>query len=179
MAQKTASGLPTIGDVIRAWRKFHGLRSTELAEKARVRSQYLSEIEHNRTANPREEYLEKLAAALKITLRDIYARQMPPEDRVVTTPNSQQGAAGQGSQKESSATATNGQQLRRRRSGALASPPMEEPPLVSHSDEATTVGQAIDEVIGGLSQEECNRLREILVPHVRQLVRLIKLHTGG
>lgn len=56
MAQKSTSRLPTIGDVIRAWRKFHGLRSIELAEKAEVRSQYLSEIENNKTANPREEF---------------------------------------------------------------------------------------------------------------------------
>jgi transcriptional regulator with XRE-family HTH domain len=79
MAQTTATGLPTIGDVIRAWRKYHGLRSKELAAKAGVRSQYLSEIEHNRTANPKEEYLVKLADALGVPLQDIYGRQMPPE----------------------------------------------------------------------------------------------------
>jgi transcriptional regulator with XRE-family HTH domain len=102
MAQKTTTSLPTIGDVIRAWRDFHGLRSTELAALAGVRSQYLSEIEHNRTANPREEFLKKLAVPLKITLRDIYARQMPPEDGgAQPTPNSKQGVAGQGSQQVS------------------------------------------------------------------------------
>jgi transcriptional regulator with XRE-family HTH domain len=110
MAQKTATGIPTIGDVIRAWREFHGLRSTELAALAGVRSQYLSEIEHNRTANPREEFLKKLAVPLKITLRDIYARQMPPEDAAsVTIQSSKQGVAGQGNQKESSAKVEDGE----------------------------------------------------------------------
>jgi transcriptional regulator with XRE-family HTH domain len=81
MAQTTVTDIPTIGDVIRAWRKFRELSSGELAEKAGVRSQYLSEIEHNRTANPREKYLVKLADALKVPLQDIYGRRMPPEKR--------------------------------------------------------------------------------------------------
>jgi transcriptional regulator with XRE-family HTH domain len=98
MVQKIATRLPTIGDVIRAWRKFRGLRSIELAEKAEVRSQYLSEIENNKTANPREEFLEKLAEALGVPLQDILGRRLPPEDgEVGVTSDSQQ--AGEGYQK--------------------------------------------------------------------------------
>lgn len=70
-------------------------------------------------------------------------------------------------------------ELRRRRGGALASDPIEEPPPDSQAVEARTVGQDIDAVVEALSQEERDRLREILVPHVRQLVRLMKLNTGG
>jgi transcriptional regulator with XRE-family HTH domain len=79
MAQMSTSDLPRIGDVIRAWRIFRGLRSTELAARAEVRSQYLSEIEHNRTNNPKEDYLKKLADALRVPLNDILGRRMPPE----------------------------------------------------------------------------------------------------
>ena len=79
MAQKTATGLPTIGAVIRAWRLFRRLTSTELSKKAGVRIAYLSEIEHDRTINPKEEYLVKLAAALGVPLQDIYGRRLPPE----------------------------------------------------------------------------------------------------
>jgi len=68
---------------------------------------------------------------------------------------------------------------RRRRGGALSSDPIEEPTPDSQAVEATTVGQDIDEVIEGLSQEGLKALREILVPHTRQLVRLIKLNRGG
>jgi transcriptional regulator with XRE-family HTH domain len=81
MAQTTATTIPTIGDVIRAWRIFRELSSGELAERAEVRPQYLSEIEHNRTVNPREEYLVKLADALDVPLQDIYGRRMPPKKR--------------------------------------------------------------------------------------------------
>jgi transcriptional regulator with XRE-family HTH domain len=80
MAQTTPAGIPTIGTVIRAWRIFHGFTSTELAEKAGVRIGYLSEIEHDRTTNPKEKYLGKLAAGLELTLLDIYGRRMPPKD---------------------------------------------------------------------------------------------------
>jgi transcriptional regulator with XRE-family HTH domain len=78
MARMTTTGLTPIGDVVRAWRKFRGFSSTKLADKAGVRLSYLSEIEHNRTINPREEYLEKLALALEVPLEDILGRRMPP-----------------------------------------------------------------------------------------------------
>jgi transcriptional regulator with XRE-family HTH domain len=81
MVQTTVSGLPTIGDVILAWRKFRGLRSTELVKKARIKKGYLSAVEHNKRANPQEEYLVKLADALEVPLQDIYGRRMPPEKR--------------------------------------------------------------------------------------------------
>jgi transcriptional regulator with XRE-family HTH domain len=77
MAQTTSNSLPTVGEVILAWRKTHELSSTQLANKAGVRIAYLSEIEHNKTQYPREEYLEKLALALGLELADIYARRMP------------------------------------------------------------------------------------------------------
>jgi transcriptional regulator with XRE-family HTH domain len=79
MAQKTATGLPTIGAIIRAWRLFRRLTSTELSKKAGVRIAYLSEIEHDRTINPKEKYLVKLADALGVPLQDIYGRRTPPE----------------------------------------------------------------------------------------------------
>jgi transcriptional regulator with XRE-family HTH domain len=71
------------------------------------------------------------------------------------------------------------QKLRRRRSGALASDPIERQTPDSQRVEDTTVGQDIDDVLEGLSQEELKEFREILVPHTRQLVRLVKLNTGG
>jgi transcriptional regulator with XRE-family HTH domain len=81
MTQGTTKRLPTIGTVIRAWRIYHGFSSTELAEKAGVRLGYLSEIEHDRTLRPYEDYLEKLADALHVPLGDILGRRMPPKKR--------------------------------------------------------------------------------------------------
>ena len=81
MAQKTTTRLPTIGTVIRAWRLFCGMSSTELAEKAGVRIAYLSEIENERTINPKEKFLEKLADALEVPLEDILGRRMPPKKK--------------------------------------------------------------------------------------------------
>jgi transcriptional regulator with XRE-family HTH domain len=104
MAKKTATSLPPIGDVILAWRKFRGFSSTKLADKAGVRIAYLSEIEHNKTAYPREQYLEKLAIALEVPLQDIYGRRMPPENgRVGVISQSQEGEV-----KERSKEATSG-----------------------------------------------------------------------
>jgi transcriptional regulator with XRE-family HTH domain len=91
MAQTATTSLPTIGDVIRAWRIFHGLSSTELSEKAGVRSQYLSEIEHNRTANPKQEKLEKLAVALEVPLQDILGRRLPLEKAEVDDGQAKEG----------------------------------------------------------------------------------------
>jgi transcriptional regulator with XRE-family HTH domain len=81
MAQITTKRLPTTGVVIRAWRIFRGFSSTELAEKAGVRLGYLSEIEHDRKIRPDEDYLEKLANALHVPLKDILGRRMPPKKR--------------------------------------------------------------------------------------------------
>jgi transcriptional regulator with XRE-family HTH domain len=103
MAKTATTRLPTIGAVIRAWRKFRGMTSTELSEKAGVRIAYLSEIEHDRTRRPEEEYLEKLADALEVPLEDILGRRMPPKNGgMVTTPIPQQTVAKQGSQQPSS-----------------------------------------------------------------------------
>jgi transcriptional regulator with XRE-family HTH domain len=82
MADALAPDIPTIGETLRAWRTFRGLSSTELAGKAGVRIAYLSEIEHNRTANPRPKYLEKLAAALAVPVLDILARKMPHDREI-------------------------------------------------------------------------------------------------
>jgi XRE family transcriptional regulator of biofilm formation len=100
MAKMTTTGVTPIGDVILAWRKFRGFNSTKLADKAGVRLSYLSEIEHNRTVNPREEYLEKLALALEVPLEDILGRRMPPVNGEAS--GSQQGGGAEGSQKGAS-----------------------------------------------------------------------------
>ena len=100
MVKMTTTGLTPIGDVILAWRKFRGFNSTKLADKAGVRLSYLSEIEHNRTVNPREEYLEKLALALEVPLEDILGRRMPPVNGEAS--GSQKGGGAEGSQKGAS-----------------------------------------------------------------------------
>ena len=100
MAKMTTTGVTPIGDVILAWRKFRGFNSTKLADKAGVRLSYLSEIEHNRTVNPREEYLEKLALALEVPLEDILGRRMPPVNGEAS--GSQKGGGAEGSQKGAS-----------------------------------------------------------------------------
>jgi transcriptional regulator with XRE-family HTH domain len=103
MAKMTTTGLTPIGDVVRAWREFRGFSSTKLADKAGVRLSYLSEIEHNKTASPREEYLEKLALALEVPLEDIYGRRLPPKaGEAGETSGSQQGGGDDGSHKGAS-----------------------------------------------------------------------------
>jgi transcriptional regulator with XRE-family HTH domain len=100
MAKMTAAGLTPIGDVVRAWREFRGFSSTKLADKAGVRLSYLSEIEHNKTASPREEYLEKVALVLEVPLEDIYGRRLPSADgQAGGASSSKRGEGDEGSQK--------------------------------------------------------------------------------
>jgi hypothetical protein len=65
------------------------------------------------------------------------------------------------------------QMFHRRSSGVLGSPLRAELPPESGSAETTTIGQEIDAVLGGLSQKEREKLREILVPQAKQLAQLI------
>jgi transcriptional regulator with XRE-family HTH domain len=141
------SGIPTIGDVVREWRRYHQISLTEFSKRTKLTKGYISELEHNKIDNPKQDKLERMAEPLRISVRDILSRRMP--------------------------------ELRRRRGGALASPPIEEPSPMPDSVEATTVGQDIDKELEGLSQEECDMVREFLVPQARQLKRLIKLNRGG
>ena len=141
------SGIPTIGDVVREWRRYHQISLTEFSKRTKLTKGYISELEHNKIDNPKQDKLERMAEPLRISVRDILSRRMP--------------------------------ELRRRRGGALASPSIEEPSPMPDSVEATTVGQDIDKELEGLSQEECDMVREFLVPQARQLKRLIKLNRGG
>jgi transcriptional regulator with XRE-family HTH domain len=90
MTEEAVAIIPTIGEVVRAWREFRGLRPTELAQRAGVRKSYLSELEHNKTANPKQEHLAKIAEALAIPVLDILARRMPGNaDEETVTPHDQ------------------------------------------------------------------------------------------
>jgi transcriptional regulator with XRE-family HTH domain len=107
MANAATTRLPTIGAVILAWRKYREMTSTELSEKAGVRIAYLSEVEHDRTIHPQEEFLEKLADALKVPLEDILGRRMPPKDGgVVIIPTAKVAGVQTGRKRQESQQAT-------------------------------------------------------------------------
>lgn len=177
------SGIPAIGDVVREWRQYRQISLTEFSKQTKLTKGYISELEHNKIDNPKQDKLERMAEPLGISVRDILSRRMPgnvKDGNVASEEDMEEvqlvGVKGGQVLAEEELVRP---QLRRRRSGALGSPLIEVPPAVSDSVETTTVGQDIDEVLDDLSQEECNRLREILVPHARELVRLMKLNTGG
>jgi transcriptional regulator with XRE-family HTH domain len=78
------------------------MTSTELSKKAGVRIAYLSEVEHDRTINPKEPFLEMLADALNVPLEDILGRQLPQKNEATqSTPNSHQGVVGRRDQRVS------------------------------------------------------------------------------
>jgi transcriptional regulator with XRE-family HTH domain len=68
---------------------------------------------------------------------------------------------------------------RQRRVGMFTAPIIAEPSDELMSGESPTVGQEIDAVIKGLSQDDRERLREVLVPLTSQLTQLITLSSGG
>ena len=73
------SEIPSIGDVVRQWRSFHKLNVTEFAKRAGLSKGYVSELENNKIDNPTPPNLEKLAAAIGISVLDLLARRMPGE----------------------------------------------------------------------------------------------------
>jgi transcriptional regulator with XRE-family HTH domain len=75
------SEIPSIGDVVRRWRTFHKLNVTEFAKRAGLTKGYVSELENNKIDNPTPPNLEKLAAAIGISVLELHARKMPPPAR--------------------------------------------------------------------------------------------------
>jgi transcriptional regulator with XRE-family HTH domain len=73
------SGIPTIGDVVREWRRYLQISLTEFSKKTKLTKGYISELEHNKIDNPKPPKRKALAAALGITERDIVSRRMPPK----------------------------------------------------------------------------------------------------
>jgi transcriptional regulator with XRE-family HTH domain len=170
MAQTTATGLPTIGDVILAWRKYRGMRPTELVRKAGIKKGYLSALEHNKRATPQEAFLAKLADALEVPLQDIYGRRMPPKDgTAVTTSSSKQGVSGQGGQQatadEELDSETEEEQARGAATYSVARPSVKRP--------ARFVGARAEEIeqliaSGGYSEEEEEEVWGVLIEMVKR-----------
>jgi transcriptional regulator with XRE-family HTH domain len=74
------SEIPTIGNVIRQWREQHfKLNVTAFAKRAGMSKGYISAVENNVIKNPTDENLEKLAAAIGISVRELLARKLPSD----------------------------------------------------------------------------------------------------
>lgn len=74
------SGENGLGTTIRAWRRFHGLTVTELAERSGFGKNgrgYISKIEHGQIRHLGEERLNRIAAALKVQSADLLLHHMP------------------------------------------------------------------------------------------------------
>jgi transcriptional regulator with XRE-family HTH domain len=137
------------------------MTSTELSEKAGVRISYLSEIEHDRTIHPKEEYLEKLTDALEVPLQDILGRHMPPkDDGGITTPSSYQGVAGGDGQGSGVATYSAAR-----------------PAISIRSLPSSTIGRQIEHLIASadLSEEEVKDVGTALIKITKHLITLMEL----
>ena len=78
MSQIPAELDTPIGHVVKAWRVHRRLSSTALAKAANVPKGYLSELEHNKIAQPGKTRLAQLAGALEVSVWDLWTRRMPP-----------------------------------------------------------------------------------------------------
>ena len=67
-----------IGDVIRAWREYHGLSVSEFAALAGIPKAYVSELEHRKIDQPGPKRMAELAAGLGIDYWDLVQRRLPP-----------------------------------------------------------------------------------------------------
>jgi transcriptional regulator with XRE-family HTH domain len=147
-----------IGEVVKAWRERRGLTVTQLAERTGrpITKGYISELERGKIRQPGDDHLVLLSRALQIPVLYLVTRRLPDRE-------------------SGTSTATGIPILRRRRARALASSPIEDA-----SVEQETVGQQIEMILEeeGLSQEERSRIVELVVPHIRQLARMMKLMRG-
>lgn len=60
-----------LGDRIKKIRKEKDMSISELAEKAGVAKSYLSSIERNKQTNPSIQFMEKVSAALGVSVNDL------------------------------------------------------------------------------------------------------------
>jgi len=73
------SYIPTIGDVVREFRRDRQISLTDFSRRTGLSKGYISGLEHNKIDNPKSDKLKRLAAALRISERDIVSRRMPHE----------------------------------------------------------------------------------------------------
>jgi transcriptional regulator with XRE-family HTH domain len=180
MANAATTRLPTIGAVIRAWRKFREMTSTELSEKAGVRIAYLSEVEHDRTIHPQEEFLEKLADALEVPLEDILGRRMPPKDGgAVSILSSKQGVVGQGRQQVSADENGDGEAAEKAQASKVATYSGLNPALGLYDSLLDSTFEQIEDIIESkhFSEEQMKRWTAGLIDAAKLLVKAIKPET--
>jgi transcriptional regulator with XRE-family HTH domain len=170
--------LKKLAEVLSQRRELIGITQSELARRAKIGRSTLWVYERGESpetgepARPAKDKLERLAAALTFNPdeRQIFLDELLELAGYESYPNTAT------SQPASSGTIL----TRQRRSGLLAAPLLGAFPDEMDPEEVTksspqTIGQDIDQILGELSQEERERLREILVPHARQLAQLITL----
>ena len=71
----------TIGEVVRSWRRHHGLTVTELAAQAGppITKGYVSQLERDKIRTPGDTKLAQLARALGVSVRDLVNRRLPAD----------------------------------------------------------------------------------------------------
>jgi transcriptional regulator with XRE-family HTH domain len=166
-----AMDLKKLGEVLSERIERIGISRAELARRAKLGRSTLWIYERGESpatgepTRPAKDKLERLAAVLTFTPdeRQVFLAQLLELAGYEELPNRTLAQAA------SSETVL----ARRRRSGVLATPLIGEPPDELVSGKLTTVGQDIDEAIKGLSQEDREKLREILLLQARQLAQLI------
>jgi transcriptional regulator with XRE-family HTH domain len=69
--------LPSIGQVVKAWRLVRRLSVTELGIRAGLPRAYISQVEHGKVHQPGDENLARIANALKIPVEYLVVRRLP------------------------------------------------------------------------------------------------------
>lgn len=71
----------SLGDRIRAWRKYRKLEGKVLAHLAQIPASYISHLEHDRFKQVGQDHLEAIAAALRITVEQL--DEYPPSSPAI------------------------------------------------------------------------------------------------
>ena len=142
---------PSIGEVVKRWRESRRLTTSQLAQRAMVPQPYISQLEHDKIRHPRDQVLHKLAAALNLPLVDLLTRRLPSE------------------RLHESSWPQDGQLW-----GATST--FSDPSASVGTGARTVIARAIDNMLieADLRPSEEQELSLLVLPHLRQLIRLVK-----
>lgn len=168
------SGIPTIGDVVREWRRYLQISLTEFSKETKLTKGYISELEHNKIDNPKPPKRKALAAALGISERDIVSRRMPPKSGEAEEEEDEDEDGG-GEKRPNQKAGDHGRELESEpQSNSTPIPSIAHPVIDTQNVLLGTTGKEIERLLGSarLSEEEEKQIAGEVIEYTKRLLAL-------